>query len=620
MPDGGGPFEPSSPKRPTTASRRPGSARRARPGTARISRERTVAQAEQANPSPKVASKSKTKVHHVQESFNEAKLQAIANTDNLSGVTKLKVEVNTTESSLGRFGEYLPNLIDLDLRNSKISSIRDLGTTLGRITVLRLSNCGISDLSGVSTLAALKELSLAYNSISICSPLTMLSELETLNIQNNAIVLPDEVGYLGLCMQLVNLTLANNPFHASFECDAAKYTQAVMDAAPQLESLDERLELPPPPTKVVDADAVADAAADAAGTGRPGTAGSGGRRGSSASSQPTTAGSGGRPDTASRRAGRPGPDESSSGGGGGGGGSGGGSAAAKPDTTLFQGNPLKALRARKASRGVEEGKDPDAESLDALLASVGLGPADEYVEDYDGDTASLPPAIDKDSVFSDLRSWHSNYSRQSAAIESSGIGSYKAVVARVSLSGGKGAKSTTSKSTSKSSPARRANSKAGHNLQGSSERPPRGSRANASGSRIGRRGSDTAAAGVAATAPNKSGKGASDTTTQRSARPTPPRGSGTPPRGSGASGAMLPRGPRHQKHSPKPPGPSDSPGGQRSRTASGLRRQRLRSVDATSPDTPPHQSIRPPIRPASGPAELPTMTASRDVVPASGVA
>lgn len=143
---------------------------------------------------------------------------------------------------------------------------KDLGTTLGRITVLRLSNCGITDLSGVSTLAALKDVSLAYNSISVCSPLTMLSDLQTLNIQNNAVVEQDEIGYLGLCMSLVNLTLANNPFHASFNGDDAKYKEVVMDAAPQLESLDARLELPPPPTKVVDAYDVADAAAEAAGT------------------------------------------------------------------------------------------------------------------------------------------------------------------------------------------------------------------------------------------------------------------------------------------------------------------------------------------------------------------
>ena len=45
-----------------------------------------------------------------------------------------------------------------------------------------------------------------------------------------------------------------------------RFDVLVMDAAPQLESLDARLELPPPPTKVVDAYDVADAAAEAAGT------------------------------------------------------------------------------------------------------------------------------------------------------------------------------------------------------------------------------------------------------------------------------------------------------------------------------------------------------------------
>jgi len=637
MPGGGGPVKADSPNRPSTASRRPGSARRARPGTARISKERTIAPSEQANPSPKIAPKSGD-INHVEESFNEAKLQAIANTDNLSAVTKLKVEVNTTESSLGRFGQLLPNLIDLDLRNSKISSIRDLGTTLGRITVLRLSNCGITDLSGVSTLAALKDVSLAYNSISVCSPLTMLSDLQTLNIQNNAVVEQDEIGYLGLCMSLVNLTLANNPFHASFNGDDAKYKEVVMDAAPQLESLDARLELPPPPTKVVDAYDVADAAAEAAGGARPGTAGSGGRpstgtgTGAAASARPGTAGSGGkpstagsggrpgtiaRPTTASRRAaGRPGSGSGSSE-------VDGATAAAKPDTTLFQGNPLKALRARKASRGVEEVEDP--ESLDALLASVGLGPADEYVEDYDYgygyDGGAAPPSQDKDSVFSDLRSWHSNYSRQSAAIESSGIGSSKAVMARVSLSGGKDGRSSKLLSSRRTG----VNKGGGRPPPSSAERPPRGAgRAAgvAAGDETGGRRRGSSASVGDTTPPRKSGKGGKAKASAKAARsgsqPTPPRRSDTNG-GSGSGSAHSPqttpqRVPRPPKHSPKPPGGSGGAGGaRRARTTSGLRRQRLRSVDSTAPETPPSQAVRrPPIRPFSGPAELPTMAVSRD--------
>jgi hypothetical protein len=457
-------------------------------------------------------------------------------------------------------------------------------------------------------------LSLAYNQVVICSQLTMLSDLHTLNVQHNAIVSMDEVGYLGLCMGLVHLTLVGNPIQTDCVGGDATYRSNVMEAVSQLESLDAKLEPQPP---IIDD--VESLVSNEAGEGRVrlGTAGEGGRPGSATGSggRPGTAGSGGRPGTAAASA-RPGTasrrrTSSNS-----------GEASKAADTTLFQGNAIKALRARKAAAPPEE--DPD--DLDALLASVGLGPADEYVTD-DVDTTRIAPSPDIDTVFSDLRSWHSNYSRQSAAIEmstmdsaSGGGGAAKPVVARVSMAGNSADSTAAGRQTNKKSSDGGGRSGGGGGggrppvagaAAASPARPPKGrgpsgarsrSSSSSGGGDVG--GAGAGADGVAATPPRaaRPPNGASPRRAPPNTKPSPSGGMRpTPPRGSGPT---PPRGSRPPPmHSPKPPSDEDTV--RRSRTASGLRRQRLRSVDATAPPTPP-QLNRPDLRrPFSGPADLP---------------
>ena len=77
----------------------------------------------------------------------------------------------------------VPNLQMLSLDNSHVSSIRDLGTGLNNLRVVRLASCGLADLDGISALGATLELHLSYNAISECHALTMLGELQVLDLR-----------------------------------------------------------------------------------------------------------------------------------------------------------------------------------------------------------------------------------------------------------------------------------------------------------------------------------------------------------------------------------------------------------------------------------------------------
>lgn len=91
--------------------------------------------------------------------------------------------VDTSETSLGNFGIYLPNLKQLKLNGSHVPRIRDLGTSLAHLTVLWLSRSSLVDLDGVATLNNLKELYLAYNDIVDISPCSLLEKLVCLDLE-----------------------------------------------------------------------------------------------------------------------------------------------------------------------------------------------------------------------------------------------------------------------------------------------------------------------------------------------------------------------------------------------------------------------------------------------------
>ncbi|XP_031553017.1 leucine-rich repeat-containing protein 56-like [Actinia tenebrosa] len=119
--------------------------------------------------------------------------------------------VNTDEQSLGNFGAMLPNLVQLKLSNSVISTVRDLGTSLGNLKILWMSQCGLTDLDGISSLSSLVELFVAFNDINDVSPVSMLDNLEVLDLEGNLIDDLSQVEFLSLCSSVKSLNLEGNP-------------------------------------------------------------------------------------------------------------------------------------------------------------------------------------------------------------------------------------------------------------------------------------------------------------------------------------------------------------------------------------------------------------------------
>ncbi|XP_072826749.1 leucine-rich repeat-containing protein 56 isoform X6 [Vicugna pacos] len=147
----------------------------------------------------------------LEEYLSPARLHALAQADDLGLVSRLELRVDTRENSLGNFGVHLPNLSQLKLNGSCLGSLRDLGTSLGRLQVLWLARCGLADLDGVSSFPALKELYISYNDISDLSPLCLLEQLEVLDLEGNCVEDLGQLCYLQLCPRLATLTLEGNP-------------------------------------------------------------------------------------------------------------------------------------------------------------------------------------------------------------------------------------------------------------------------------------------------------------------------------------------------------------------------------------------------------------------------
>lgn len=154
--------------------------------------------------------------------------------------------VDTRKNSLGNFGMHLPNLIQLKLNHSCLGSLRDLGTSLGQLQVLWLARCGLTDLDGIGSFLALKELYVSYNNISDLSPLCLLEQLEVLDLEGNNVEDLGQMRYLQLCPRLATLTLEGNlvclkpdPGPSNKAPQDYNYRAEVKKLIPQLHILDE---------------------------------------------------------------------------------------------------------------------------------------------------------------------------------------------------------------------------------------------------------------------------------------------------------------------------------------------------------------------------------------------
>ncbi|XP_060238491.1 leucine-rich repeat-containing protein 56 isoform X2 [Meriones unguiculatus] len=180
----------------------------------------------------------------VDEHLTPARL-ALAQVDDLQLVRVLEMCVDTRKNSLGNFGMHLPNLIQLKLNHSCLGSLRDLGTSLGHLQVLWLARCGLTDLDGIGSFLALKELYVSYNNISDLSPLCLLEQLEVLDLEGNNVEDLGQMRYLQLCPRLATLTLEGNLVCLKPDAGPSKapqdynYREEVKKLIPQLHILDE---------------------------------------------------------------------------------------------------------------------------------------------------------------------------------------------------------------------------------------------------------------------------------------------------------------------------------------------------------------------------------------------
>ncbi|XP_058685025.1 leucine-rich repeat-containing protein 56 isoform X1 [Poecile atricapillus] len=193
-----------------------------------------------ANPSPLIKDDGELLMD---EHLSPRKLKILAGVDDLQQVKVLEMRVDTREISLGNFGVHLPNLRELKLNNSLLTSVRDLGTSLCHLRVLWMARCGLSDLDGISSCSSLKELYIAYNNISDLSQLTWLDHLEVLDLEGNNIEDINQVQYLRLCCKLSHLTVEGNliclkPNAESAEDPDYNYRAEVKKLIPHLKYLD----------------------------------------------------------------------------------------------------------------------------------------------------------------------------------------------------------------------------------------------------------------------------------------------------------------------------------------------------------------------------------------------
>ncbi|XP_072448552.1 leucine-rich repeat-containing protein 56 isoform X1 [Chiloscyllium punctatum] len=180
----------------------------------------------------------------IEEYLSPSKLRALTKTEDLRQVKVLEMCVDTQDNSLGNFGTHLPSLVQLKLNSSFIASVRDLGTSLTKLQVLWMARCGLKDLDGIPSFSSLKELYVAYNSISDVSPVSMLEHLEVLDLEGNNIDDIVQIHYVALCSKLNTLTLEGNPFCSRQtpgipEDSNSNYRETVKKLIPHLKYLDD---------------------------------------------------------------------------------------------------------------------------------------------------------------------------------------------------------------------------------------------------------------------------------------------------------------------------------------------------------------------------------------------
>ena len=131
----------------------------------------------------------------------------------LDAEAALTIAVDTRDDQpVDAIGHLMPQLQHLHLAsNSTLCSVRDLGTSLRHLVVLKASRCSLHELDGIAALPSLEELYLSFNDIWELSPLALHESLQVLDLEANAIEDAPQVGLLATIPTLWALTLDGNP-------------------------------------------------------------------------------------------------------------------------------------------------------------------------------------------------------------------------------------------------------------------------------------------------------------------------------------------------------------------------------------------------------------------------
>ena len=116
----------------------------------------------------------------------------------------LKLTIDKNFGMLNDIGYYLPNLIELNLEGSEISSILDIGISYENLIKLNVS-------SGIVCFKKLEELNASNNMIRDLIDLEMCEQLKNLNLSNNNIEEEDNLYFLNSCQKLEIINLSGNP-------------------------------------------------------------------------------------------------------------------------------------------------------------------------------------------------------------------------------------------------------------------------------------------------------------------------------------------------------------------------------------------------------------------------
>ncbi|XP_076810094.1 leucine-rich repeat-containing protein 56-like [Clavelina lepadiformis] len=191
------------------------------------------------NPEPIVFEETELMVN---DFLSPNKLQELSGEDDLTNVQTLEMTIDTSETTLGNFGQYLPNLLELRLSDSIIPTVRDVGTSFGCLKILWMSRCGLNDIDGITSMQCLQELYIAYNNIEDVSPVSFLDSLEVLDVEGNKIADVEQIDYLSIMTSLTTLTLSGNPVCHNFRKQierSCSYREFILGKVPQLMQLDD---------------------------------------------------------------------------------------------------------------------------------------------------------------------------------------------------------------------------------------------------------------------------------------------------------------------------------------------------------------------------------------------